>query len=114
MLTELWECEVTSCLHHSAADQKAIDEMVSAGWLAHRSTLLSAAEVSYFNYFLNDKEFSNGPSLRNRYLHGSQADGDDDRVHRHTYLTALRLLVALVIKINDDFCLTDNAVLAKE
>lgn len=88
--------------------------MVSAGWLVHRSTLLSAAEVSYFNYFLNDKEFSNGPSLRNRYLHGSQADGDDDRVHRHTYLTALRLLVALVIKINDDFCLTDNAVLAKE
>lgn len=114
VLKELWECEVTSCLHHSDAGQKAIDEMVSVGWLVHRSTLLSTAEVSYFNYFLNDKEFSNGPSLRNRYLHGSQADGDDDRVHRHTYLTALRLLVALVIKINDDFCLTDNAVLAKE
>lgn len=114
VLKELWECEVTSCLHHSAAGKKSVDEMVSAGWLVHRSTLLSTAEVSYFNYFLNDKEFSNGPSLRNRYLHGSQADGDDDRVHRQTYLTALRLLVALVIKINDDFCLKDNAALAKD
>lgn len=114
VLKELWEYEVTSCLHHSAAGQKSVDEMVSAGWLVHRSTLLSTAEVSYFNYFLNDKEFSNGPSLRNRYLHGSQADGEDDRVHRQTYLTALRLLVALVIKINDDFCLKGNPALAKD
>jgi len=114
VLKELWEYEVVSCCHHSVAGQKVIDEMVSAGWLERRSTLLSTAEVSYFNYFLNDKEFSNGPGLRNRYLHGSQADGDDDRVHRQTYLTALRLLVALVIKINDDFCLTDDSVLAED
>ena len=43
--------------------------------------------------------------MRNRYLHGSQADWDDDNAHFQTYLITLRLLVALVIKVNDDLCL---------
>jgi hypothetical protein len=62
-------------------------------------------EASYFNYLLNKTEFSNGPELRNKYLHGSQPPSASEAEHFHTYLTALKLLIALVIKINDDFCL---------
>ena len=79
--------------------------MVSKDWFVRRESLLTEAEGSYFNYCLNQAEFSNGPDLRNKYLHGSQADADDEEKHFRTYITALKLLISLVIKINDDFCL---------
>jgi hypothetical protein len=68
--------------------------------------LMTDAEADYFNYFLNKAGFSNGPNLRNRYLHGSQARADGDEAHFNTYLIAVRLVVALVIKMNDDLCLS--------
>jgi hypothetical protein len=82
--------------------------MESRGWLVRRESLLTEPEGSYFNYYLNQAEFSNGPDLRNKYLHGSQADADDEEQHFQTYITALKLLIALVIKINDDFWLEDE------
>jgi hypothetical protein len=63
---------------------------------------LTDAEADYFNYFLNRVDFSNGPNLRNRYLHGSQ-QGTDDSEHLKSYVIGLRLMVALLIKINDEF-----------
>ena len=73
--------------------------------MERRSSLLSEAEGKYFNYFLNAADFSNGPELRNKYLHGSQVNAEGEDAHFHTYMIALRLTVALVIKMNDDFCL---------
>lgn len=60
---------------------------------------------SGFNYFLNKIEFSNGPELRNKFLHGSQTDEDGEDAHFRAYIAALRLMIALVIKVNDDFWL---------
>lgn len=40
-----------------------------------------------------------------KYLHGSKVDTEGEDTHFRTYMTALRLTVALVIKMNDDFCL---------
>ena len=105
-LKDLWDYEAASYWHYTADGRAAIEDMVSDGWLKRRSTLLTPAEVAYINYYLNQKGPSGGPDLRNRYLHGSQADYDDDKnAHFHTYLIALRLLVAFVIKINDDLWL---------
>ncbi len=103
VLKDLWDYEAASYYRHSQASRREIDAMVGNGWLERRESLLTIAETSYFNYFLNQSEFSDGPDLRNRYLHGSQADGEDSQVHGQTYIIALRLLIALVIKINDDF-----------
>ena len=80
--------------------------MVAKGWVTRRSSLLTDAEGKYFNYLLNRADFSNGPNLRNNYLHGSQVNADGEDAHFHAYITALRLTVALVIKMNDDFCLS--------
>ena len=102
-LFELFKLEAISVGHLTAAGRRAVDAMVERGWLQCTSTLLTKAESAYFNYFLNHAQFTNGPALRNRYLHGAQMESDDDRVHIDTYVTALRLLVALVIKLNDDF-----------
>lgn len=100
--------EAASFYHYSPQARTAIEEMEQLGWVERRSSLLTASESSYFNFMLNHSEFSNGPDLRNRYLHGSQADGEDDRVHFQAYIHALRLLVGLVIKVNDDFELRDS------
>lgn len=80
--------------------------MAAKGCITRRSSLLTDAEAKYFNYLLNGVDFSDGPQLRNKYLHGAQVNTDSEDAHFHTYITALRLTVALVIKINDDFCLS--------
>ncbi|WP_324276872.1 hypothetical protein [Blastococcus brunescens] len=105
MLRGLSHAEAASYYHYPAEARALIDAMVAKGWLVRRSTLLTDAEASYFNYSLNQSEFSNGPDLRNRYLHGSHMDASDEDEHFRTYVTALKLLIALVIKINDDFWL---------
>ena len=105
ILSALFNTQCASYFHLSDRGRAVADEMVAKGWVERRSSLLSEAEGKYFNYFLNAVDFSNGPELRNKYLHGSQVNAEGEDAHFHTYMTALRLIVALVIKMNDDFCL---------
>lgn len=107
ILAALFHTQAANYYHLSTGGRAEADDMVERGWVTRLSSLLSGAEGDYFNYFLNKVGFSNGPNLRNRYLHGSQAGHDSDRVHFDTYLVALRLTVALVIKINDDLQLAE-------
>jgi hypothetical protein len=106
ILQALFTTQAASYYHLSAAGRAQADAMVAKGWVTRASSLLTDAEGKYFNYFLNGVDFSNGPELRNKYLHGSQANADGEDAHFLTYITALRLTVALVIKMNDDFCLS--------
>ena len=108
VLKSLDQFEAASYYHYSSAARASIDGMVDRGWLVRRSALLTTAEASYFNYYLNQIEFSNGPDLRNRYMHGSHVDSTDENEHFYTYITALKLLIALVIKINDDLWLRNG------
>lgn len=105
ILRSLFHAEAASYFHLPPAGRAVADAMVARGWVARRSTLLSEAEGKYFNYFLNNVDFSNGPQLRNKYAHGPQPDSGGEDAYYRGYLIALRLVLALVIKINDDFCL---------
>ncbi|MFT0763046.1 hypothetical protein VRY54_08320 [Actinomyces sp. F1_1611] len=105
LLSMLFNTEAANYYHLSSAARLDVDKMVEMGWVTRRSSLLTDAEADYFNYLLNRVGFSNGPNLRNRYLHGSQAPADGEDAHFEPYLIALRSLIALVIKMNDDFCL---------
>ncbi|RQX12077.1 hypothetical protein DDE19_29425 [Micromonospora ureilytica] len=106
ILRSLYRAQAASYYHLSSQGRAEVDSMVARGWVTRRESLLSAPEGSYFNYYLNKVEFSNGPELRNKYLHGSQVNADGEVAHFRTYITALRLIVALVIKMNDDFTLS--------
>lgn len=108
ILSALFNTECASYYHLSDRGRAVADAMVDKRWVERRSSLLSGAEGKYFNYFLNAADFSNGPQLRNKYLHGSQVNTEGEDAHFHTYMTALRLTVALVIKMNDDFCLAST------
>lgn len=106
ILSSLFATQACSYYHLSDEGRAEIDAMVARGWVQRSSSLLTEAEAQYFNYFLNKVDFSNGPELRNKYQHGSQADADGEDAHFHAYVIALRLMIALVIKLNDDFCLS--------
>jgi hypothetical protein len=104
VLHALFHKEAASYFRLTEPGQVAVDGMLAKGWLVRRSMLLTDAEAAYFNYLLN-RTFSNGLNLRNQYLHGSQPFSDEDSAYYRDYLIALRLAVALVIKMNDDICL---------
>jgi hypothetical protein len=109
VLKSLNEYEAVAYHHLNERSRAHVDTMLDAGWLARRSSLLTDAEAAYFNYNLNSVDFSNGPKLRNKYQHGIQPKGDGEAQHQQTYYSALRLMVALTIKINDEFWLLDAA-----
>jgi hypothetical protein len=109
VLKSLNEYEAVAYHHLNERSRAHVDTMLDAGWLVRRSSLLTKAEAAYFNYNLNSVDFSNGPKLRNKYQHGIQPKGDGEAQHQQTYYRALRLMVALTIKINDEFWLLDAA-----
>lgn len=103
ILHTLWTKEAVSYHHLSDAGRAYVDDMESRGWVTRKGTLLTEAEGCYLDYMLNRK-FHNGPNLRNKYSHGAQPGGSEES-HFASYVAAIKLLVALVIKLNDEFCL---------
>lgn len=107
LLRHLFSTEALSYYHYDKKLQAIVDEMVASGWLMRETSLLTKPEASMFNYYLNQSEFSNGLDLRNRYIHDSQADEDDENTHYTSYVIAMELLISLMIKINNDLLLRD-------
>lgn len=109
VLRSLSHHEVVAYHHLDQSARSHVDAMIDAGWLVRRSSLLTEAEAAYFNYNLNSVDFSNGPKLRNKYQHGVQPKVDGEAQHQDTYYRALRLMIALTIKINDELVLASAA-----
>lgn len=105
ILKNLFKTEALSYYHYSIEGRAEINAMVSKGWLMKEGSLLTRPEVKYFYYYLNQKEFSNGHDLRNIYMHAAMSKDYklDEEKHYKTYIIVLRLLIALIIKIDDDF-----------
>lgn len=108
LLKDLNDNEVISKMHYPKITQPVIDELIINGIVEAKDSLLSEPESHYFNYILNNSEYSNGLAIRNKYAHGIQQAIDDDNFHEQNYLILLRLFVILAIKINDDFCLSEE------
>ncbi|MDB5336597.1 MAG: hypothetical protein JWN70_2216 [Planctomycetaceae bacterium] len=106
VLRDVYNREAAPFGHYGTDESAAALALVDKGWLTFSSTLLTPAEASYFNFYLNKSEFSDGPDLRNRYLHGTNADPSDLAAHRQSYVLLLRLLVSLALKIRDDIQLS--------
>lgn len=65
------------------------------------NTLLTKYESEYFDYFLNNR-YTNGKHIRNKYVHSTASK--DEEICRQDYYTIIRLIIVLIIKINDDLC----------
>ena len=109
LLRDLYNNEVISYWHYPAEFRNIIDELVIRGLVKAESSLFSKPEQAYFNYHLNKAEFCNSLDLRNKYIHGTQpSDESSEQTHETNYHIFLKLLVLIIIKINDDLCLYDD------
>lgn len=71
--------------------------------IKYESSLLAIPEQEYFDYIFNNASFDDSRDLRNKYAHGTQSS--DQNVMFDDYVTMLRLLILIVLKINEEFCL---------
>ena len=87
--------------------QGVLDQMENEGWIRYESSLFSKPEQHYLNYILNQTEYSNGPQLRNKYVHGTYPD--DAEAQRKDYIELLMIMTLVIIKINEEFCYREEA-----
>lgn len=106
---DLYDNEFVSFYHYPIEFQKEVRQMASENIIFFESSLFSRTEQAYFNYFLNKNEFTNGLDLRNSYLHGTQANPEEMQKHEYAYFTYLKLLVLIMLKIDDDLMIS-NAI----
>ena len=99
---DLYDDEFASFYRYPLEFQKEVLQMANENIVFFESSLFSKTEQSYFNYFLNKSEFTNGLDLRNSYLHGTQANPDEIQKHEYAYFTYLKLLILTMLKIDDD------------
>jgi hypothetical protein len=102
ILKDLYDNEVASFYHYPTDFQEEAKQMATQHMIYFESSLFSKPEQCYFNYFLNKSEFTNGLNLRNSYLHGTQANPEELQKHEYAYFTYLKLLVLVLLKIEDD------------
>lgn len=115
ILKDLYDNEVSSFYHYPTTVQEEAGKMAEQNMIFFESSLFSKTEQSYFNYFLNKSEFTNGLDLRNSYLHGTQANPEEVRRHEYTYFTYLKLLILVLLKIEDDLLISqENKVKHKQ
>ena len=103
---DLYDNEVASFYHYPIEFQNEANQMELEDIIKFESSLFSKPEQSYFNYFLNKSEFTNGLDLRNSYLHGTQAKADETEKHEYAYFTYLKLLFLIMLKIEDDLIIS--------
>jgi hypothetical protein len=97
---QLYENGCLSYWHYAANIRSRIDWLISEGIVNTTNRLFSEAEISYLNYYLNKKEFSNGMDLRNKYMHGSNNRTLD--CQKMDYLYFLRTLILILLKMKND------------
>lgn len=92
------------CYHHkyNQATSKLLSTLLQNDDIEAKSTLFSAPEQDYLNYMLNKSKFSNGMDLRNKYIHGTNTL--DEQAQYSHYIEFLKIMILIVIKINDEFC----------
>lgn len=91
--------DVISYWHFPKYIRDEIDQMETDKLVRFSSKLFTEGEQSYFDFYLNNR-FSNGYWLRNKYVHATNSHAEEER--KRDYKILLRLMVLLVLKIEDD------------
>lgn len=102
ILNELYQHDVV-CFSYMKKYQSIIMELNKMGLVQFSSSLFSRPEQDYYNYLFNKSEFDNGLDIRNSYTHGTQKV--DENQNKQDYFIFLRIMILIVIKINEEFCL---------
>ena len=107
VLRDLFYNEVICPTYYNNELKQQVDALVAAGDMCYEKTLFSRPEQDYLNYALNKSEFSNGFDLRNKYSHDTCPL--DEKTQITDYLELLKIMVLVIIKINEELCLSNPA-----
>lgn len=102
ILLDLYSNEVVCPPYFGTQITNCVDSLIASNDLCYESTLFSKSEQDYLNYMLNKAEFSNGLDLRNKYIHDTCSL--DEKTQMQDYFELLKIMVLIVIKINEEFC----------
>lgn len=102
LLKQLYEYHSCPFLVYGVFERELMQEMEKKGWIEKDNHLLTIEERNYFDYYMYNTKYTNGPALRNRYVHGSHADPSKENVHRNAYYRLLILLILELMKIEND------------
>ena len=102
VLKHLFEKEVL-CYNYCKSLQNILDDLIVSGDLCEGRTLFSIPEQQYLDFILNKSAYSDGLDLRNKYSHGTTST--NEAKHHENYLEFLKIMVLIIIKINEEFCL---------
>lgn len=81
--------------------RERIDKLIEEGVLYNKKTLFSSDEVEYLNFYLNNKSFTNGYQLRNKYIHGNYNKNEENK-HFSDYFKILKMIVLVLFKMEND------------
>ena len=109
LLKQLYEYHSCPVLAYGVYGQEILQEMADKGWLEVDNHLLSIEERNYFDYYMYNTPYTNGPALRNRYVHGTNGSPNQDYKHRSAYNRLLILLILELLKIEDDLILRQTS-----
>lgn len=84
-------------------DKSEIEKLILNGDVQYGNTLFSIPEQKYLNYMLNKSEYSNGLDLRNKYIHSTYPL--DIQKQEQDYICLLKIMIVVILKINEEFCL---------
>ena len=102
LLKHLYEYHCFPTLFFGKCDADFIQMMLEKEWIELDNHLLSVEERNYFDYYMYNNPFTNGPALRNRYVHGTHVNPAQEHVHKASYYRLLVLLILELLKIEYD------------
>lgn len=108
ILNDLYNNEAINYWKYPLKYREKMDELIEKDMLLKGSTLFSKQEQDYFNFYLNQRSFNNTYDLRNKYLHGNKLKDDDENTHYNNYMLFLKLIILIIIKINDELCVKED------
>ncbi len=103
LLYELYNEGSIAYFYCNDIQKEVIGTMLEKGDVEMESSLFTRREQEYLDYMLNTQEFINGPELRNKYVHGTFSTSAE--THKRDYVELLKIMVLIIIKINEEFCL---------
>lgn len=106
ILKDLYEHDVICTQYYDGELKDIIEEWCRNGNLRLADSLFTEPEQDYLNYELNKSSYSNGLDLRNKYAHSTYPV--DEKIQVMDYMVLLKIMILVVTKINEEFCLREQ------
>ncbi|PTJ67155.1 hypothetical protein BU008_14080 [Mammaliicoccus sciuri] len=100
-LFDLYQYEYVELSNYEKGICEKVENRFGQESLEFDGNLFSRQESDYISYLLDNKKFTNGLSIRNKYLHGNNTALDED-FHFSNYIEALLLLILYIKRIDEE------------